>query len=274
MQYSRNKSDAGFSLIEVLIAVALISTMAIAFASFTNNQLRATSTMQAKLDMIVMQNYLIQALGNDDVCTRNVLNREFEAPGTSTEANPLDLQLNLPRLYSASTGNQTVVARGDNLNGSNSPYTIQSIQLGNIYQLDAGKQSFHADYLINVQSPTGYMTMKPIMIPVVLQTTGSGDSRTIASCGSAASTGRGEFCGLWRYNSTEAGIGGTHSGYTAIVSCGDANRPMMRNGRFDGCPDGYRITELSRETRGLTCPSSQSVCNDTATVAMITCIRR
>ena len=261
-------------MIEVLIATGLVTSVAMAFASFVNQQSRSVAAMSAKQSALGLQSYLTQTLKSSDVCGRMARNKEFD-----TSKNPSPTSLSFGRIYSGKTGTATLIqtttddGKPQPLSDSDSQYTIRSIRLENIFKLDDSETKYHGEYKVRFQSPPGFAELMPITVPVVLnvESAGGGNKR-ITECGQTSSEGDvGSFCGLGEY-SCVSGVGGNcgSSLIHTIATC---------QGEFpkrvgDKCPLGYISQKVDTyESYGTRYGEYDQTFRETTIHSKITCVK-
>lgn len=99
--------NKGFSLVEVLLAAALMGGLALALAKFNQDQMKSTKTVETKFEYTAILNEIRQILGDNASCRATLENRNgaSTAPGVITRIiryNPLG---NIDRFIADASGN-------------------------------------------------------------------------------------------------------------------------------------------------------------------------
>lgn len=78
MKFIGNK---GFTLIEVLLASALLGGLALALAKFSKDQMKSTKTVETKFEYAAILNEIRQILGNNESCKATLADRNAVSTG-------------------------------------------------------------------------------------------------------------------------------------------------------------------------------------------------
>lgn len=187
-------NQRGQSLIQILISAALISMLALAFASMLSGQYRQTAALAEKLGALDLQKLLTGVLSDGSVCTYQLTTptaKTFDASKIGTSNPPIiDLGQSIP--VSANAGAPPAVQVNSPASAISNTLYPTSITLQNISGTTAGNQ-FTGHIQVAFDNSKLLHPIHPVDVQVTLATTGTGSTKTIASClssyGSSSSGG-------------------------------------------------------------------------------------
>lgn len=108
------KSNAGFSIVEVLVAAALMGGVALGIAKLNQDQVKSTKTVETRFEYTAILNDMRQTLGNNDSCTATFLNQNATntAEGLVTNIKHVTPTGNLIKYEADLAGNGKVYGNG------------------------------------------------------------------------------------------------------------------------------------------------------------------
>lgn len=127
------KSQAGFSIIEILIGAGIVMIVALAFASLTTSLMKELKGVTQKADSAEIRNGMIIAFANSNVCSWQLQGKTIRTSGV-TATNSSSTNLVIPTLYAGLDTNSYVIAKADtNISISQSSLKVQDIHLKDIF---------------------------------------------------------------------------------------------------------------------------------------------
>lgn len=142
-------ANAGFSIVEVLVAAALMGGVALGVAKLTQDQAKSTKTIETRFEYNAILNDMRQTLGNNDNCTATFGNRN--ATNTPEGAVP-----NIPHIVHVTpTGN--IAKYEADINGNGKVYGNGNVRILS-YRLDANN-AYDNSIGINPVSLTGTVNL-------------------------------------------------------------------------------------------------------------------
>lgn len=188
--YSKTKkSQAGMSLVEVLVSLGITVILMSATASMFLTQHRENRALNQKLEFLDLKNQVMQAFQNLNTCSWHLAGKTFDTTGVTT-TNPSSTTINLTALYQAANSTSLVLARENSrLPGTVTNLEVSTIQFKNI-TATGNSNEFKGFFEVAFSNSSLARSMRPVQIPQTIQTTGSGTA-TISTCGSSPSSGGG-----------------------------------------------------------------------------------
>ncbi|UOF02899.1 type IV pilus modification PilV family protein [Bdellovibrio reynosensis] len=145
----RIKTRSGFSITEILIGVAIIMIIALAFASLTTTMMKEMKGLTQKADAAELRNSMILALSNSNVCSWQLQGRTIRTTGV-TSTNASSTTITLQNLYAGLNTNSFVIAQtGGSVSVSQSSLRVASIILRDIFSTGTPNEfigTFHVSF--------------------------------------------------------------------------------------------------------------------------------
>ncbi len=209
---------SGFSLIELLLAVSIMSILALGFSTMLVNVSREQRSMQEKFGLLELQNTMMSAFADGSTCLAQLNQNSPTLNLLSTSIPPISYQ----QLLMGSAPTSPLLAKvGDPLPGF-PPGQLQvlSINLDNIVA-SGTTNVYGADLLINIDPSSMVRSFKPAKLKLLFTVTPDPVSglaaAVISSCGSA-NAGMGD----WKSYPTSSGIQlAPSNGMLMVTSCGN-----------------------------------------------------
>lgn len=204
--------NRGMSLVEVLVAVGIMSIVALSFATMMSNQQKEAKAVSETLAKLDLEKLLIAALADGSICSFELTQgpTTFDSTLLASATPPV---LTLPSIHAASNAAAPLlVANNAQASPSSNSLTVQSIKFEAITNAGNANQ-YLADLKISFNSGT-VRSIRPIALKMILNTSSASpaNAKLITSCLRAPGTGD-----LWTitpaniadiyYNTGKVGIG-------------------------------------------------------------------
>lgn len=178
------KNQSGFSLIELMIATAIIGVITMAFLTITSRNQRDMKGLFQKSEILEFKNLLLQRLGDPQICTWQIRDQVIDVSAT-TSTNPSPTQLQLQQLYvGLNTSSPLLASRGQRLPASNSNLNIRNMVFKNI--LSTGRAGeFQGTLEVEFDPDTLALPQKPLQVQQFIQVRPEDPSsaKRISQCG-------------------------------------------------------------------------------------------
>lgn len=175
----RVKSEAGFSLIEILMSLTLIGISMAAMISMIIYQNSAIKQVESKLAVLDLERYMIMTLSNSSICSFALTNPvPLTFDSTSTSAS-----MNISRIQTSATASAPdVVSVGGTVS---SVTTVKSIQVTDIENTGAS-DDFRGQLVVAFTSSSG-IQFKPLKFAINIKTdpdpvTSPATAKKVISC--------------------------------------------------------------------------------------------
>jgi Tfp pilus assembly protein PilV len=226
----RLKNSKGQSLVQVMVAAAIMGIIMMAMVSTQTMQSRENRSLSEKLAILDFQRLLTSSLADPAVCTFLLTNAgpvRFSAAQVQPNSSPAPIDLG-NQLLAGAVASAPAIAR---VNEAPSPLSlnvvVQSIQLTNIKceapcANPAASDQFVGTVQVNFVPNRLVRALAPASSRVLLQTQNVGGNKEVQSCLVAASAGGsgmilpGSVCG---WANSHYGIYTTCDGHNPQVSC-------------------------------------------------------
>jgi len=153
----------GFSLIEVVFSVGLISISMLALSSLISTSLKENKAIEQKVAMLDTQNQIISLISQKNECSR-ILGVASTAINVSTPSDISVATLNLDEIKVSHSAANYIVSKDKPLPGfNNNELKVKNVTLKNLIQLD-GANHFSGDLEIDFFNDTLVRSYKPIVI--------------------------------------------------------------------------------------------------------------
>lgn len=241
-------SQNGMSIVEVMIAIGIMGIMAAGMASLQSGQMKEAKAVGEQLASLELQRTLTQVIASGAVC-QFIFNDSANSSGLSaTPPNatftipatyPLANAFTLTKIPSTASATSPVAAQVNQVASSYSnSLTVASIAV-DITGVGANNQ-FNANLIVSFNAPSArpgspVRQIKPISLPVILQSTVSGSTATVTNC-TASGQMTPEIC---------AGIGGTYNAANippcALNAAGSSGTISLIQPTNGVCPAGKSV---------------------------------
>lgn len=195
-------SRSGFSLVELMVATAISSIVALSFASMFSDSARQTHVLKQQIEVVAIQQQVTLAIGNKKTCVASFKN-VVVSPNNSFAVDRIYLAVD----PSTGAGISPIIYRG-------MPPTLTNLKLNSIQLADVkatGTAGVFSASLVAIFDSNSGPTLH-INVPLMLQTDGAGN---ISSCAGGAGSNGGQ---------------GPQVGYTdSIPQGGDCGRDPLPN---------------------------------------------
>lgn len=185
------KDQSGLGLIEVLVALGVMSIIGMATMTMIENQHRQITVLVQRQEMADLKNTMLTLLSKPNVCSWQLKDRVVNVSGALSEASPSSTVLSLPILRQGTTATSAILAQvNQNLPGSR--LRVTSISFRGIYPT-GNPNEYRGNFEIVLNSGSTTLATKPVQITQVIQTVASDplNAKRIDSCGAAAAAATG-----------------------------------------------------------------------------------
>lgn len=145
-----NNTQAGFSLIEVMIAAAIGAAVLIGVTTMFKNHQNTLKSMYQRSELIEFKNMLTQSLAPTDVCSWQLKDKNVDVAGV-TPTTPSSTVMDIPVLYRGQDASSAVLAKsGERLPNTTTGIKVEKILFkgitatGNLNEY-SGYYEFHLD---------------------------------------------------------------------------------------------------------------------------------
>ena len=181
------KPQAGFSLIEVLMAVVILGIITLALTSLFESQQHQMQALDQKFEVQNLRNAVMGMLQNRTTCVANLTNSvaSFDI-SDATLTTPSVNSINVDELHVGPTlTSQLIAKRGLSLPGKPAgTMVVASIVLGEIYAT-GGTNEYKGTWKIDIAPDTMIRALKPVKIDQIITINGS-TPYYVTNCGSYA----------------------------------------------------------------------------------------
>lgn len=164
------KSSYGFTIIEVMIAMAIMMVVVLGIMSLNNSQQKQSKSLSQKQELIDLKNALLSQITKSDVCSFHLKDKVFNAATTPTQQTPSPTIISFPQLNHAADPNSATIAKvGEKLPGTMTNLKVQSITFKNIFAT-GNLEEYRGVFEISMEPSSLALSLKPIQLPVALKT--------------------------------------------------------------------------------------------------------
>ncbi len=164
------QKQAGFSITEVLIAVAILSVISLGVAgtmSRMHSQLRGISQKQ---EVVELKNLMTQQLAKTGVCSWQLKDKVIDVSMATSEASPSPTSLNLGELYMGQDATSALLAKaGQIIPESQSGVKVASVFFRNIYAT-GNPNEYKGIFQINFDPNSVSVPVKPLQVQQIFWT--------------------------------------------------------------------------------------------------------
>lgn len=205
-------SQNGMSLIEVLVALALMSIIAVGLSTIIVNANNEQKALQEKLALIETQNNIISSLNNSATCYA-----QLNQTNPVLDLTPLSLPtavVNIPQINAGTLPTSTLLAKvGQPLPGyAVGQMVVKTIQLKSI-NASGPPNEFSGDLEITLDPASVSRAMKPIRVKQFFTVLPPLNAAKIAGCGSV------KHIGPWVPEPTSVAVLAPSDGLVIATSC-------------------------------------------------------
>ncbi|MFS4459425.1 type IV pilus modification PilV family protein [Bdellovibrio sp. HCB2-146] len=158
----------GFSLVQILVGVGLLSFLAMIFASTSLSQQRQIKHLERKQDVIELRNYATLILQQSDICScqvnPNLTQDNSNDPQLHFDATAPVASQRIPfsKLRTGCAADSTILVESDTT--LNSGLRIRSIELANLRSINSSPTNWLGEWVISFQAGDGEIPLKPIRL--------------------------------------------------------------------------------------------------------------
>ena len=191
------KNSGGFSLIEMMIAVGVMTVVILGFTTVMNSQGRASKVIEQKMEMVTLKQTLISMTNNPVVC-RCQLDKTIN----STNSTPLTIDVNQTTAQSLSLdavhsscdlgSDATLIAKINTvLSGSQTNQKVGAITVEQILPIKGAPYSYSAVLSVKVDSASQAQGLHPAVVPITIgvDPTSPANAMRIQSCSGVSYNG-------------------------------------------------------------------------------------
>lgn len=184
--------DSGMSIIEVLVAAAIMSVVGMAFMTMISSQQKETRALSEKLAQLDMQKLLIASLANGSICTAELASNTFNPSGPyKIDTTTLATQnFNLASLHaSANASAPTLVATNEAVSPTTLQLLVDKISFENLVSTGI-LDNYLVDLKISFKG--GVRSTAPIVTKMIIAVnpTDPPTAKSIISCQDSNATGK------------------------------------------------------------------------------------
>lgn len=243
--------SSGFSLVETLVAIAIMAAISLAMLSMLETQQKQLRVIKQMQELADVKNIMLIQLSKPNVCYFHLQNRDINVSGNPTETKPSSTVIQLSELRQSGAATAPILAKaGQQLSGT-SGINVSTISFRGIHS--TGTPDEFRGYFEIVPDPKSLqMPLKPIQIQQIV-TTDPGDppgNKTIIGCGQPAVSSSGQIV----------------PGWPNMLNCGGTVWTVFRAGVYHCFRGGESTTRsaiatwASTSSVGFSCKSSGSGC--------------
>lgn len=184
MSHFKNKKSKGFSLIQIVVSLGLMSIIALVMAEIFRQQQKSLQYLTQKYDILNLQNSLNSLfIASSSVCSSQLNGQTFSTTGM-TGAAPSPTVISFPsNEIRAGVGSSSYLLAKAGAPLPGSFVAVETIQVNNI--LDTGVTGrYVANLVIHFDRNSLVQPMKPLNLNLLLYATVSGTTATVVNCGS------------------------------------------------------------------------------------------
>lgn len=234
---------SGMSIIEVLIAVAIMSVVGTAMTSLITSQQKETRALSEKLAQLDLQKLLIASLANGSICTAELASNTFNATGpykiNTTPGQLAAQKLNLTSLHaSASAGAPVLIEVDQAVSANTSQLLVNTISFENFVSTGI-PDNFLADLKISFKGSVRSITPISMKMLVSTKPTDPPPAKTITSCLDSNGTGK-SYRFVFTSSQTWQVPPGVKSAFVSMAGGGGSGAGWrIQNAVFTGHSGGY-----------------------------------
>ncbi len=179
--------EAGASLIEVMIVVAIMSVVSLGLASLVVDMQKPITLLRQRQELVELKTTLLRQFAKSDVCTWQLAGNTIDASMATTESSPSPTVINVAEIRHGLNVTSALIAKaGDRLPGD-SNLIVDTINFTKIYAT-GNPNEYTGSLIITFVAASMAGVMKPLQIQQIIRTqTGPPAALPIESCASAQS---------------------------------------------------------------------------------------
>ncbi len=246
----------GFSLVEMLVLIGLLSIIALISASLINNLNRELKAVEQRADSLNLRGTLEVTLASLPICS--CLMSSFAAPFDPTATSTAVSEIK----SSCAAGASTIIKAGQLVDGTQ--LTVNQIALENIEQLgpDLYKGQIKVNYL---KTDMNIRQIKPITMGVQFKTGSGSNPKIIVACfGVGVSSGFNEFTGSCPSGQFLQGFNNGVMLCAPVASGGPATPVYTLTNPGPGCSGNACVTYDYGPCIGNSCHTNGQTCSGNA----------
>lgn len=182
-----SRPDAGFSLVEVLVAIGIMGIAFFAFMSTILSQQKEMKFLEQKSEVLEIKNLIGTVLGNSQICGWQMAAESALHPmnmtGVTTTV-PSPSTLSLAKIYSGPDNTSQIIFQ----TGQRVPRTVNPIIAGTTILRDAKASGtpneYIGEFVVNIDSSSLIHSVAPMSFPIVFATESGDpiDAKKISRC--------------------------------------------------------------------------------------------
>lgn len=186
MNLKVSHSNAGMGLIEVLVALGLVSMIAMAMASMFSSQQKSIRYFSQKQEMIDLKAIMQQQLAKINVCTWQVKDKVIDVSMATSESSPSPTVIALKddAIYQGIDDTSAVIAKaGQRLPTSLNGIFVASVSFKNIYAT-GNPNEYKGVFDVSFDASSLVFAAKPVQVQQIIKTTAADplNAKRIDSC--------------------------------------------------------------------------------------------
>jgi prepilin-type N-terminal cleavage/methylation domain-containing protein len=183
--------ERGFTLVEVLIASALVGGVALLFTNMITNQQKELKNLYQKSDILEFKNQMMGAFMKPGVCSWQLLGKVVDVSSTTIATpSPTVIDFGVTPLYQGLDASSAVMAQaGAPLPISTNGIDVKKVSFKNIFATGIINQ-YYGVFEIEFLAQTSGKTHKSVQIYQSFTTNNNTATAQILSCGLSSSSGQ------------------------------------------------------------------------------------
>jgi prepilin-type N-terminal cleavage/methylation domain-containing protein len=194
------KSNKGFSLIEITVALGILSVTVLAFATMMTNQSRQTKALSEKMATLDLTNALIRTVANSAACDFMLTNPAVLTFDSTLIGSGTPPVINLNTVYPTASATGTPVAQ---VNTAASPLSASAVVTTIVInEITGADDSFGARLTVNFDETQLTHVLRPVSVGLSFLTdpASPANAKVITGCGSASAAIAGPPDLIWSGN--------------------------------------------------------------------------
>lgn len=167
---SAHQNETGFTLIEVMMGIAILAIVTIGMAESLSQMYSQLRAISQKQEIIELKNIVTQQLGKPGVCTWQLRDKVIDVSMPTTEFSPSPSLLNLGEIYMGQDATSPLLAKsGLRIPESLSGVKVASVYFKNIYATGNANE-YKGIFQINFDAASLAQPVKPLQVQQVFLT--------------------------------------------------------------------------------------------------------
>lgn len=191
--FGSNHVKGGFTLVEVMIALGILSIIGLGVTQLILAQFKMVRTIAQRQEIVSFTNLIVQQFSKPTVCGWQMLGRKIVANPIPTQAAPSSTKLVFTELRQGENATSAILAKvGENLPGSSLGLLVNSISFSEIYASSVPAGGNANDYvgMLEIGFTSNEQANRPVRFPITFQTLASDPmaDKTIVKCAGTSSS--------------------------------------------------------------------------------------